>query len=249
MSETEKPRPVFSSPAMTVGSEAELLSEPQATVRVSGFIALLLGFMSFAALFAGPLMIVPGMAVIAAGIALRPYSGLRPAGRTAALIGLVLATLFGVWGTTERRLKYQTLSAQATQFASRWLDLVAQGDIEMALQLNQHPGFRQPASMSLVDYYQSNTDGQTAMKNFRESPANSELLRAGNAVKWELDRPADLYNFSGRQLLATYWRDRSGTIRAPIIVRLEFIPAAEDELAQWMIDGVEIDALPAPGMQ
>lgn len=249
MSETEKPRPVFNSPRMTVGSEAELLSEPQATVRVSGFIALLLGVMSFAALFAGPLMIVPGMAVIAAGVALRPYSGLRPTGLSAALIGLVLATLFGVWGATERRLKYQTLSAQGIQFASRWLDLVAQGDIEMALQLNQHPSFRQPASMSLVEYYQSSTEGQNAMQLFRESPGNSELLRAGNAVEWELDRPADFYNFSGRQLLATYWRDRSGTIRTPMIVRLEFMPATEDKLAQWMIDGVEIDPRPSPGMQ
>lgn len=249
MSETEKPRPVFSSPAMTVGSEAELLSEPQATVRISGFIALLLGVMSFAALFAGPLMIVPGMAVIAAGVAMRPYSGLRPTGLTAALIGLVLATLFGVWGATERRLKYQTLSAQATQFASRWLDLVAQGDIEMALQLNQHPSFRQATSMSLVDYYQSSAEGQTAMENFKQTPAGLEILGAGNAVKWGPDRPADLYHFSGRQLLTTYWRDRSGTIRSPLIVRLEFIPATEDSLAQWMIDGVEIDSMPAPGMQ
>lgn len=248
MSETENPRPVFRSPAMTVGSEAELLSEPQATVRVSGFIALLLGGLSFAALFAGPLMIVPGLAAIAAGVALRPYSGLRPAGLTAALIGLFLATLFGFWGATERRLQYQTLSSQAAQFASRWLDLVAQGDVEMALQLSQHPSFRQSASMSLVDYYQTNAEAQTAMKNFKEAPANLEILRAGNAAKWEQERPSEIYHFSGRKLLTTYWRDRSGTIRGPIVVRLEFIPAAGDKPAQWMIDGVDIDSPPLPGV-
>lgn len=222
---------------MTVGSEVELLTEAP-PLRLSGPIALVLGLLSFTALLGTPMVIVPILAVVAALVALRPYAGPRPTGYRVAFVGLFFAVLFGVWGFTSLRLKHRMLSHQAHAFAATWLDLLAQGDIEMALELKKHRQQRQPPSMPLREYYRTSAEGRATVEQFRENDATLQVIDAGTAVQWAPFRASESYQFGGRQLTSTYWKDQSGTVNTPILVSLEYIPATADAPAQWLVDNL-----------
>ncbi len=228
---------VYSTPAMSAEGEMEVLAESR-PIRVSGFIALFLGLLSFVAVLGAPMIVVPVLAALIALFALRPYAGLRPAGYTAASIGLFAAVLFAVWGVTQRHWREQVLAQQAAQFASNWLDLIAQGDLELAVELQVHPSRRQAASMALSEYYSISEEGQRGMSAFREMEPAEDLIRAGNQVRWQLAQPPLVYRERNRELVRTHWKDQSGSLAQPLQVTLEYFPADDTQAAQWKIDSI-----------
>ncbi len=238
MPETENPAHVHYTASMTTAPDSVILDEPR-PIRLSGFLAFGLGLLSFTALFGAPMVIVPVLAALAALFALRPYQGQRPVGLTVAAIGLFAAVLFGVWGVTQRHLRQQALSEQAVQFAANWLDLIAQGDIELAVELRAEPGRRQSETMPLDEYYLHSEDGRRTMSEFRENEAVREVIQAGDKVRWELAAPPGIYTLNGRDMADTFWRDQSGTVSQGVRVRLEYFQARGDEPAQWRIDACE----------
>lgn len=239
MPETENPTLIRATPAMTAAPDPELLDEPR-PIRLSGFVALGLGLLSFTALFGAPMVIVPVLATFSALWALRPYQGKRPVGLTVATVGLFIAVLFGVWGVTQRHLRQQTLAEQAVQFASNWLELLGQGDIELAVELRAEPSRRQSATMPLHEYYLHSEDGRRTMSEFRENEAVQEVLQAGENARWELTAPPRTYTLNGRDMVDTTWRDLSGTLSKGIRVGLAYLPAEGDEPAQWKIEVCDI---------
>jgi hypothetical protein len=239
MPETENPTLIRSTPAMTAAPDPELLDEPR-PIRLSGFVALGLGLLSFTALFGAPMVIVPVLGTLSALWALRPYQGKRPVGLSVATIGLFVAVLFGVWGVTQRYLRQQTLSEQAVQFASNWLDLLAQGDIELAVELRAEPSRRQSATMPLHEYYLHSEDGQRAMTEFRENEAVKDVIRGGQQVRWELAGPPRAYTLNGRDMVDTTWRDLSGTLSNGVRVGLAYLHADGDEPAQWKVEACDV---------
>ncbi len=238
MPETENPALVRSTPLMTAAPDPELLEEPR-PIRLSGFVGFGLGLLSFTALFGAPMVIVPVLAALAAIYALRPYQGERPVGLTVATIGLFAAVLFGVWGVTYRHLRNQTMAEQAVQFASDWLDLLAQGDIELAVELRAHPSRRQSETMPLDEYYLQSEDGRRTMSEFRENEVVREVIQAGDRVRWELAAAPRIYTLNGRDLADTIWRDQSGTLAGGVRVGLEYIQSRGKEPAQWKVDACD----------
>jgi len=239
MPETENPSQVHYTASMTTAPDSVIIDEPR-PIRLSGFLAFGLGLLSFTALFGAPMIVVPVLAALAALFALRPYQGQRPVGLTVATIGLFAAVLFGVWGVTQRHLRQQTMSEQAVQFAASWLDLIAQGDIELAVELRAEPGRRQSATMPLDEYYLHSEDGRRTMSEFRENEAVKEVLQAGENARWELTAPPRTYSLNGRDMVDTTWRDLSGTLSKGIRVGLAYLPAEGDEPAQWKIEVCDI---------
>ncbi len=237
MSSSESHQSVFAAPAMSIEGDANLLAEAR-PIRLTGFLALGLGLLSFTAVLGAPMMFLPVLAVIAALIALRPYGEKRPTGMLPASIGLFAAVLFGFWGATERHLRDRMMTEHATRFASQWLELLAQGDVELAMELQSYPNQRQSASMSLVEYYRDSEKGQARMQEFRENETLVELLDAGSKVDWKVAREPKFYTMNRRFLTATIWADESQTVKSLIKVVLEYLPAADDEPAEWVVDSL-----------
>lgn len=235
MTSTESPLRPLSAPAMTAEDDAELLVETR-PVRVSGYLALIPGLLSFFAIFAKPLILFPVLAVLTALFALRPYRGLRPAGYIPAIIALCSALLFGGWGVTQQRLKEQELADQGVRFAGAWLELLARGETELAVELYTHPSARQPASMQLAEYYRTNENARQVMDDFREHEHAEDLINAGGNVRWRPQEKRFVYTSFGRQMVATVWDDLAGTIRVPLQIELEYIPATETDPPQWKIE-------------
>ncbi len=240
MSTTAKSTGLFDVPAMSSeeSPELEIATTP---IRISGFVALAFGLLSFTAVLGETLVIIPVLAIAIGLYALRPYSGDRPLGSRAATIGIFVAAMFLVWGVTERRLKYNQMSAQATRFAQDWLAVVAEGNRELAMELQLYPGRRQPASVPLKDYYERSEAGQQAIKMLREQETLPKLLELGKRPKWALKMPPKVYTLFGREFTETVWVDESGTFTSPIKLQLEYLPAGgEIENAHWRVETIGI---------
>ena len=237
MTPAVKPGSIFATPVMSAESvpEVELEVTP---IRASGFVALLLGLLSFAAVLGAALIIVPVVAISFALFALRPYKAERPVGIVPAWIGLFCAVMFGVWGVSERQFKTNAMGAQATRFAHEWLQLVGQGDLELALELQIHPSRRQPVSMPLADYYQRSEAGMELLKNFKEQETMPRLMELGGKPKWVPAMPPKVYTQYGRELTQTVWRDTTGGYSAPLKIVMEYFQGASSDKAHWKIEMV-----------
>jgi len=221
-------------PAMSAEGETEMLIDPR-PIRYSGFIALFLGLLSVFALFGQAMLVVPVFAIVIALYALRPYRDARPLGYFAAIAGLVCAALFAAWGITERSFRYQFMSERAVVFAGDWLQLMAEGNYELACELQIPPSGRQPASMPLAQYYRDSEDGKRNMEGFRENSIVLELIDGGPAVKWRLTRPPMYNHQHGRHMTSTVWQDDAGKVQSLVKIGLEYIPPKEGESAQWVV--------------
>lgn len=237
MTNAVKENSIFSTTLMSEEGSPEL-ELPVAPIRISGFVALLLGLVSFVGVLGLSLMFVPLLAAVFAVFAVRPYKGDRPVGVIAGWIGLLCAILFAVWGTTERHLKSQQMSAQATRFASEWLTLLGQGDIELAVELQIDPSRRQPETMPLVDYYKRSPAAIETMKQFNEQETLNRIRAAGTKPKWELHRPAVVSMRFGREFTETVWQDTTRSLPKPIVVEMEYIKDANKGTASWKVNEV-----------
>lgn len=236
---TESVLPPIKVAAMSAEGESDMLINPR-PIRFSGFFALFLGLLSVFVLFGQAMLVVPALATLVALYALRPYSDPRPIGYVAAIVGLTCATLFAAWGITERSYRYRFMSDRAAVFAGDWLQLMAQGDYELACELQLPPAGRQTASMPLTQYYRDSEDGKRGMESFRESPAVMELIDGGPAVQWRLTRPPTYETQYGRHRASTIWQDDSGNVQSLIKIGLEYAPPAAGEIGQWAVFEINI---------
>jgi hypothetical protein len=237
MTDAVKERSIFATSLMSEeGSPA--LELPVAPIRLSGFVALALGIVSFVGVLGLSLMFVPLLAAVCAVYAVRPYQGDRPVGVIAGWIGLFCAIMFSVWGTTERHFKSVQMTSQATRYASEWLALLAQNEVELAVELQIDPSRRQPETMPLVDYYQRSPAALEIMKQFNEQETLKRIREAGEKPKWELHRPPLVFVRFGREITETVWKDTTGSVAKPIVIEMEYIKDAKTKTANWKVNEV-----------
>lgn len=229
--------PSLRAPVMSAEGETEMLIDPR-PIRYSGFLSLMLGLLSVFALFGQPMLVFAVFAIVIALYALRPYSGPRPVGYLAAIAGLACAVLFSTWGITERSFRYQFMSDRAAVFAGDWLRLMADGDYELACELQLPPSSRQSATMPLNQYYRESEEGKQGMKSFRENPTVTELIQGGSQVQWRMVRQPTYTTQNNRHLTSTVWQDDAGKVKSMIEVGLEYFPPEKGEIGQWTIHQV-----------
>jgi hypothetical protein len=237
MTDAVKERSIFATSLMSEEGSPEL-ELPVAPIRFSGFVALLLGLVSFVAVLGLSLVFLPLLAAVFAIFAVRPYQGDRPVGVIAGWIGLFCAILFLVWGTTERHFKSKQMSAQASRYASEWLTLLGQDEFELVVELQIDPSRRQPDTMPLEDYYKRSPAAIETMKQFSEQETLKKLREAGNKPKWKLHRSPVVSIRYGREFTETVWKDTTGSVARPIVIEMEYIKDAKTDTANWKVNEV-----------
>lgn len=198
--------PVFSSPSIAHELESER------PVRVSGFVALVLGMLSSFTIFATALLIVPLLALATALFALRPSRQGPPVGRTPAMIGAILAIFFASWGWLQASTRDQALRAQAAQFAHDWLLTVQQGHSELAVELASPPALRQSERMPLEPFYEKNEKAQQSLQEFVERPLIQDIQAGGASLRWELNEPPIINQRHDSERVTVRFREASGII-------------------------------------
>lgn len=216
-----------------VGFEAESLGEP---TRVSGFLSVGLGLIGLFSFIGIPVLLFPLVGIVLGMIALRRCEGKRPLGTGAAKLGLLLCAGGAACGIAVPWLKAVTLGGQAEQFSRQYIELVAQGNDYLALELQKVPAARLPASASLRQHYELNPDNHGKLDRFRIHVVNRAIRDFGPGADWQLDRPVKIDYHFGREQVDVVWRPPSGDRKLQIF--LEYV-VDDNGIGQWHVDNVQ----------
>lgn len=210
-------------------------TDSAAPLRVSGFVCLLLGILSFAACFGQPLLVIPLAAVLFGLIALRRSGEQRPVGTTPAMIGMVLAVGFGACGLFLPWFKTVTLGSQAAQFGRYYIEVVARGEDHIAMELQKDYVNRFPPTMNLKEHYAISESGQRAWEEFKDQSINQTIQMRGPDAEWVLDRAVRVYYSYGREHAEVVWADPTGETTAKIRMFLEYRIDSKGN-GQWHVE-------------
>jgi len=181
-----------------------------APLRVSGFIAAILGVVSAFTIVALPVVAVAIAAVLFGLFALRATdSKVLPVGTSAAKLGIFLAVLFGSWGVARTVFKNQTLGNQAEYFAREFIKVVASGNEVYANELQKNYVNRFLKNMPLEERYalQRERDkaeaeaqgGGSGIDYQTDDEGPKFLLKYPADHEWLLDRPVRVFSKYGTQ--------------------------------------------------
>jgi hypothetical protein len=212
------------------------LQEDHVPLRISGFIALILGLLSVLSVLGMPLLVIPAGAIAFGLFALRKYDGPTPVGVKPAMFGLVLAVGFGSFGFCVPFMKTMTLGRQAEYFARQYLELVARGELEMALELKKDHVNRFMHNMPLKDHYAMHEPAQEMMDEFSQDGLNKTVRELGPGAVWELDRAPRVFQFYGRDHAQLVLVNNDRTKPLKVLFQMICVPDRRTGVGQWHID-------------
>ena len=222
---------------MRLGSGFEL-EEETPPLRVSGFICLIFGLLSGICIIFKAMLLMPIVAILFGLIALRKYDGPRPAGTRVACVGMFLSVAFGVCGYTVEMMKHATLGRQAEEFAGQYMELIALGHDEHAMELQKEWYNRLSTDMNLADHYLSDQRIAEQLVQFKTDAVNRELKRRGSGAEWTLEQPTDVYYQYGQEHAEVVWSDPSGDSEMKIQMFMDYKIDSKG-LGQWQMKTVQ----------
>jgi hypothetical protein len=214
------------------------IEESAPPLRVSGFLSLLLGSLSCLSLLGQPLLVLPLLAILSGLFALRRSSGQTPVGTRPAMVGLVLAFGFGSCGLFLPMMKTWTLSKQAEQFSRYYLEVIARGNDEFAMELRKDYVNRLPLTMSLTEHYMADEAAARLLQEFREEGINETIRERGPGAEWILDRPIRIYYSYQREHAEVVWADPTGETSTLIQMFLQYRVDSKGD-GQWHVDVIQ----------
>lgn len=214
------------------------LDDSAPPLRVSGFICLLFGALSFLSILGQPMLVLPLVAIVFGVFALRRSSGRTPVGTRPAMLGMVLAVGFGSCGLFIPWMKTVTLGGQAEKFSRDYMEVVARGEDEFAMELRKDYVNRFPDTMSLKQHYSMSENSRRALEEFKAESLNATIRDRGPNAEWVLDRPIRVYYSYGREHAEVVWVDPTGDTTAKVQFFLEYRPDNNGN-GQWHVDLVQ----------
>ncbi|MBC8870050.1 MAG: DUF4190 domain-containing protein [Planctomycetes bacterium] len=168
-------------------------------------ISLLLGLLSFTAIFSPVLWCVPIVGVMLAVVALRTIRKEQAVvvGRGAAQVGLALGLVFLTFAATRDFVRQRALYRLARPHTSKWVDeLVREGHLHEAHQLHLPQRQRQTRGEDIEAYYEGDEDARRDMQAFFETPPLSKIVELGRrgTLRFVADEDIGVYHDSGEKI-------------------------------------------------
>lgn len=233
-----------SSPPPTLNSHEQALVHYRSISRLS-LVALGLGLASALVLVSPLLAVVPLSAVAVAVLSLREIrsSGDQVVGRTPAIAGLCLATLFLGFGLSARFTRALTLEVKSREFAEAWLELVAQGDLQQADQLRMPVHNRMRSPQRRQEFYEKNPEALADMKSFFAAPPLGEFVALGKEVRFQFDSvTGSVRSARFDQLTLRYNFGKSADGNGPQRLLISVKRQRDADYLDWSIENVSKDA-------
>jgi hypothetical protein len=208
------------------------------------FLTLALGLVSGIALAHPIAWFAPAITLVIGVYSLRRISEPRAnlAGRRLAMLGILLAVLFGAWAPSRYYTRQRHFFEAARQFADSWLALVREGKLQEAHQLTLMHHRRQATTAGLPRFYRENEQERQALANYFRKPLIKSLVELGTKAEFvyraghAISPPED-----GRQLVVldyeARWQDESGPRTLPFLLSLERQDLPDSNMNIWRIEG------------
>lgn len=217
-------------------------------LRFSGYVCLILGLASVFALVGPAALVIPALAILFGLVALRRYPDEVPAGLKPARVGLVLALAFGSCGFFIPVMKNYTLGSQAEKFARYYIEMIARGEDEFAMELRKTYNNRFPPTMPLKAYYAQNELSESEehlspFEEFKRSEVNAAIRRRGPGAEWELKRPPRVHVHYGQVKAELIFVDPTGQVESEIYISLDYNIDKRGD-GQWNVERSMFNAEP-----
>ncbi|PQO36821.1 hypothetical protein C5Y96_06545 [Blastopirellula marina] len=133
---------------------------------------MVLGVFSVLAIFTSVLWIIPILAIILSLVAYYKISKSDVlTGKGMALIGMALAAIWLGIGVTQGKVRDRVMMNTSREMAKSWLDLLLEKKTMEAHQLTRRSNSRQPATVSLEGYYQTDEMAREDLISFETQDA------------------------------------------------------------------------------
>ena len=170
------------------------------SVSKTAIVTLVLGGASCLAL-AHPLMwCLPGVTLLVGAFALRATTHRQDGqvqgtmgGRTAAVVGMCLAIVFGVAAFSRWSTERYLITKQSCQIAELWIQNIQSGDLPLALEWTHSYLYRRPDGVSLAQYYAEDDDAKKTFRNFSERAEIKKLIEFGPAAELQFVRREEYF--------------------------------------------------------
>ena len=225
-------------PRMNAESGFEAIDSDVAPLRISGYFCLLLGCLSSLGLVGRPLMLFSLAGILVGAFALRRFNGIAPLGVKPARLGICLAIGFGTCSFFMPWFKTFMLSRQAEKFALIYLDVIAMGETEFAMELNKDYINRMDPTMSLEEHYQGAPQARENYEQFEQSGVNEMIRKRGAGAEWVFDLPTRLYTRYRNQHAELVIADPTGSSDAKISMTLDYLVDSMGQ-GQWHVSNVQ----------
>lgn len=227
---TQDPPPILSADLL------ELDTIEVAPVRPAGFVTLLLGLISVVMLVSTAWLPLPVLVLALGAWTLRPSGGLRPVGTRPAMLGMMLAVFFSIWGIVRENVGQQALVGSAETFAEHWLELAKMGEWEICRELMQPPSARQSPKMPLKDYYASSGRAAEQFVEFKRQPAVKQIESGGDAIEWQVAEPPLVLHSSLADTVTFVFEDRNDELQSQIRIQLKRRFDETTQAYQWYVN-------------
>jgi hypothetical protein len=228
--------------------EAENVVHYRAVSRIA-IVALSLGILSATALVSQLMWCVPIVGVTLAIIALRTIARSQSAvlGRGAALVGLALSLVFLASATTGHLVRQQRLYREAEPYTRKWIEMVREGQLREAHQLQLPQEERQRLGANLQNYYEATREAREDKDAlFAQTPLCEivELGRQGQ-LRFEADEEVAVVRESGKKMglvvqrYAIDYRVDGQPRTLSFLVSISRMYNSEAGEARWRIRGVD----------
>lgn len=225
-------------PKMNAEAGFDVTDSDVAPLRITGYVCFLLGCLSALGKIFPTLIFLSIASVIMGAIALRKYSGITPLGLKPARVGICLAIGFGAFGFFTPWFKTFMLGRQAEKFALIYLDVIAMGETEYAMELNKDYVNRMDPSMSLEEHYQGAPQARENFEQFKNSGVNEMIRDRGPGAEWVFALPTRLYQRYRNQHAELVVADPTGSTDAKITMTLDYMVDSQGR-GQWHVSNVQ----------
>ena len=232
--------------------EPQLPADPQdeeltryQSVSGLAFVALLLGLLSWTAMFAPALWTVAFLGVVVGVAALAQIRRRAPAllGRRPALVGLLLSVAFSFAGPAQVLANRWLIRNDGRRIAAEFLRDLQQGQPAAAHQLTLAAGRRAPPSVELAASYYVGSEARAGLESFIAQPEIQTLLTLGGKARIRFyDTEFQGHDDAGDAVRLVYavTYDQAGqktSFFLGLSLRRKLILVTN--LVDWQIDGIE----------
>ena len=130
------------------------------------------------------------------------------------------------------------LAQQAEKFALIYIDVVAMGETEFAMELQKDYVNRMDPTMSLEEHYQGAEQARENYEQFKGSGVNESIRKRGPGAEWVFDKPTRLYTRYKNQHAELVLMDPSGGSDTKISMTLDYIVDSKGQ-GQWHVSNVQ----------
>jgi hypothetical protein len=160
-------------------------------------------------------------------------------GRTVALVGVALSTLFIVMPVSRILSAQVLLARQARPVAEQFLEYLRQRSPQKAIMLNRAPDYRRPIDEGLWLFFRADDDARTELQRFVTRPPVRMLLALGERAQVRFYKTASVAT-EGDLAQVDYWYsvtfDDDGRKKTFFIgLLLERKPTTNPDINPWRV--------------